>query len=119
MPWATERICAKGVLCVQSVAMLRNITTFHTVATAAVERTAGGGGGDAGKITYNVIKTRLADLLYKITSQKFEDPVEGEAAIKCASPAPSLPCPALCMGCIQAATFNCSLPALAEATTPQ
>ena len=81
--------------CAQSVGMLRNITTFHTVATAAVERTAGGGGGDAGKITYNVIKARLADLLYKITSQKFEDPVEGEAAIKCASPAPVLPCLAL------------------------
>jgi V-type H+-transporting ATPase subunit A len=65
----------------KSVAMLRNITTFHTVATAAVERTAGAG-GDGSKITYNVIKARLADLLYKITSQKFEDPSEGEAAIK-------------------------------------
>ena len=65
----------------QSVAMLRNITTFHTVATAAVERTAGTG---TNKITYNVIKARLADLLYKITSQKFEDPAEGEEPIKCA-----------------------------------
>ena len=66
--------------------MLRNITTFHTLATAAVERTAGGGGGDGQKITYNVIKSRLADLLYKITSQKFEDPAEGEEPIKCAPP---------------------------------
>ena len=65
----------------QSVAMLRNITTFHTLATAAVERTAGAAGGDQ-KITYNVIKNRLSDLLYKITSQKFEDPAEGEEAIK-------------------------------------
>ena len=71
----------------QSVAMLRNITTFHTLATAAVERTAGGG-GEGQKVTYNVIKSRLADLLYKITSQKFEDPAEGEEAIKCA---PMLP----------------------------
>ena len=61
--------------------MLRNITIFHTVATAAVERTAGSGGN---KITYNVIKARLADLLYKITSQKFEDPADGEEAVKCA-----------------------------------
>ena len=65
----------------QSVAMLRNITTFHTLATAAVERTAGAAGGDQ-KITYNVIKNRLSDLLYKITSQKFEDPAEGEDTIK-------------------------------------
>ena len=71
-------------MCAQSVCMLRNITTFHTLATAAVERTAGGGGGDGQKITYNVIKSRLADLLYKITSQKFEDPAEGEDAVKCA-----------------------------------
>ncbi len=68
-------------MCMQSVAMLRNITTFHTLATAAVERTAGAAGGDQ-KITYNVIKNRLSDLLYKITSQKFEDPSEGEDTIK-------------------------------------
>lgn len=72
---------------VQSVGMLRNITTFHTLATAAVERTAGAPAtGDGQRITYNVIKSRLADLLYKITSQKFEDPAEGEEAIKCAPP---------------------------------
>jgi V-type H+-transporting ATPase subunit A len=61
--------------------MLRNITTFHTLATAAVERTAGSG-GDRQRVSYNVIKSRLADLLYKITSQKFEDPAEGEETIK-------------------------------------
>ncbi len=72
---------------VQSVGMLRNITTFHTLATAAVERTAGAPAtGDGQRITYNVIKSRLADLLYKITSQKFEDPAEGEEVIKCALP---------------------------------
>ena len=47
------------------------------LATAAVERTAGAAGGDQ-KITYNVIKNRLSDLLYKITLQKFEDPAEGK-----------------------------------------
>ena len=80
----------------------------NTVATAAVERTAGAG-GDGSKITYNVIKARLADLLYKITSQKFEDPSEGEEAIKCAPPASNmLPSasrmlPAACPARVQAA----------------
>lgn len=68
-------------MCVQSVAMLRNITTFHNLATQAVERTASGG-AEGHKITYNVIKQRLGDLLYKITSQKFEDPADGEEAVK-------------------------------------
>lgn len=68
-----------GVL--QSVAMLRNITSFHHLAIQAVERTASGG-GEGQKITYNVIKQRLGDVLYKITSQKFEDPADGEEAVK-------------------------------------
>lgn len=65
----------------QSVGMLRNITTFHQLATQAVERTASSGGQ---KITFNVIKQRLSDTMYKITSQKFEDPADGEDQIKCA-----------------------------------
>lgn len=63
----------------QSVEMLKNIVTFHTLATNAVEKTAS---GDGQKVTFNIIKQRLGDLLYKITSQKFEDPAEGEEAIK-------------------------------------
>lgn len=65
----------------KSVEMLKNIVAFHTLATAAVERTAAGG-ADGQKITFNTIKQRLSELLYKITSQKFEDPDEGEEAIK-------------------------------------
>ena len=68
-------------MCVQSVAMLRNITSFHNLATQAVERTASGG-TEGHKITFNVIKQRLGDVLYKITSQKFEDPADGEEAVK-------------------------------------
>ena len=68
-------------VCMQSVAMLRNITTFHNLATQAVERTASGG-TEGHKITFNVIKQQLGDLLYKITSQKFEDPADGEEAVK-------------------------------------
>ena len=67
--------------CVQSVAMLRSITSFHNLATQAVERTASGG-AEGHKITFNVIKQRLGDVLYKITSQKFEDPADGEEAVK-------------------------------------
>ncbi|DBB18851.1 hypothetical protein WJX82_009529 [Trebouxia sp. C0006] len=65
----------------KSVAMLRSITSFHNLATQAVERTASGG-TEGHKITFNVIKQRLGDVLYKITSQKFEDPADGEEAVK-------------------------------------
>lgn len=71
----------------KSVDMLRNMITFYTAANDAVERTASGGSGTAGaegggRVTYNVIKARLGDLLYKLSSQKFEDPAEGEEALK-------------------------------------
>lgn len=71
----------------KSVDMLRNMITFYTAANDAVERTASGGSGSAGaegggRVTYNVIKARLGDLLYKLSSQKFEDPAEGEEALK-------------------------------------
>ena len=65
----------------QSVDMLKNIVAFHRLATAAVERTSSGG-GDSQKITFNIIKQRLGDLMYKITAQKFEEPSEGEEAIR-------------------------------------
>ncbi|KAG6764966.1 hypothetical protein POTOM_028980 [Populus tomentosa] len=44
----------------------------------AVER---GAGMDGQKITYSLIKHRLGDLFYRLVSQKFEDPAEGEAAL--------------------------------------
>jgi hypothetical protein len=54
----------------KSVDMLRNMIAFYTAANEAVERTAAGGGAGAeagvGKITFNVIKARLGDLLYKL-----------------------------------------------------
>ena len=63
----------------KSVWMLRNITLFHTLSTAAVERPANSEGQ---KLTFGTIRARLADLMYKITSQKFEDPADGEATLK-------------------------------------
>jgi V-type H+-transporting ATPase subunit A len=65
----------------KSVGMLRNIMAFHEAANAAIERTASGG-GDAGRVTFSVIKSRLGDVLYKLSSQKFEDPSDGEEALK-------------------------------------
>eukprot|EP00898_Chlorokybus_atmophyticus_P005867 jgi/Chlat1/6281/Chrsp44S05865 len=64
----------------KSVWMLRNITTFHTCATTALERaiSAAVGTGEGSKLTFNVIRNRLADIMYRIISQKFEDPAEGE-----------------------------------------
>lgn len=59
----------------KSVEMMRNIATFHRLATAAVEKTASGN-AEGAKITLNVIKQRMGDVLYKLTSQKFEDPSE-------------------------------------------
>ncbi|KAI5054127.1 hypothetical protein GOP47_0030980, partial [Adiantum capillus-veneris] len=62
----------------KSVWMMRNIIHFSTLANQAVER---GAGADGQKITYNIIKQRLGDLIYRLVSQKFEDPAEGEAAL--------------------------------------
>jgi V-type H+-transporting ATPase subunit A len=58
--------------------MLKNICAFHTLANGAVEKTAGGEGA---KITFNVIKARMGDLMYRVASQKFEDPADGEPAV--------------------------------------
>ncbi|PSS07234.1 V-type proton ATPase catalytic subunit A like [Actinidia chinensis var. chinensis] len=62
----------------KSVWMMRNIVHFYTLANQAVER---GAGMDGQKITYSLIKHRLGDLFYRLVSQKFEDPAEGEEAL--------------------------------------
>ncbi|KAG0583743.1 hypothetical protein KC19_3G159700 [Ceratodon purpureus] len=59
----------------KSVWMMRNIVHFNTLANQAVERAAGSEGQ---KITYNIIKQRLSDLIYRLVSMKFEDPADGE-----------------------------------------
>ncbi|MEW5299013.1 MAG: hypothetical protein WDW36_002069 [Sanguina aurantia] len=65
----------------KSVEMMRNIVHFHHLATAAVEKTAAGN-AEGQKITFNVIKQRMGDTLYKLTTQKFEDPSEGEEVMR-------------------------------------
>jgi V-type H+-transporting ATPase subunit A len=66
--------------------MLRNILAFHESALAALERCGGasGSGGNASgaRLSYGVIRTRLADLLHKLSAQKFDDPADGEAALR-------------------------------------
>eukprot|EP01110_Echinostelium_bisporum_P008067 TRINITY_DN2971_c0_g1_i1.p1 TRINITY_DN2971_c0_g1~~TRINITY_DN2971_c0_g1_i1.p1 ORF type:complete len:623 (+),score=261.23 TRINITY_DN2971_c0_g1_i1:24-1892(+) len=57
--------------------MLRNIILFFTLAQKAVES----GSSDTKKITWNHIRSSMNDLIYKITSMKFADPHDGEAAV--------------------------------------
>ena len=64
----------------KTVEMLRNIIAFYECASAAVGRAGGAAGG--GKVTFNLIKARLGDLLYKLSSQKFEEPSQGEEVVK-------------------------------------
>ena len=63
----------------KSIAMLKNIVLFYDLANAAVERTQM---TDGAKITFNVIQARMGDLMYRIASQKFEDPADGEDVVK-------------------------------------
>jgi len=61
----------------KSVWMLRNIITFYTQAQKAVEQNA----NSDRKVTWNHIKNQLNDLIFKITSMKFQDPADGEPAL--------------------------------------
>ena len=55
-----------------------NCSVFHS---QAVERSSSST-SDGQKITFNMIKSRLGDLMYKITAQKFEDPADGEDKVR-------------------------------------
>jgi len=57
----------------KTVWILRNIITFFHQATRVVENSAADN-----RITLGIIKNHLGDLIYKITSQKFELPSDGE-----------------------------------------
>jgi V-type H+-transporting ATPase subunit A len=59
----------------KAVWMMRNIITFHRLALQAVEAA-----GDK-KITLHAIKQAMSNTIYKVTSQKFEDPKEGQEAL--------------------------------------
>lgn len=59
----------------KTVGILRNMIFFHEQATHAVEIT-------SSQITWNKIKDSMGDIVYKLSSMKFEDPVDGEEALK-------------------------------------
>ncbi|OAJ44515.1 V-type proton ATPase catalytic subunit A [Batrachochytrium dendrobatidis JEL423] len=59
----------------KTVGMLRNMMFFYDQAIHVVE-------ASAGAVTWAKIRDSLGDMLYKLSSMKFEDPADGEAAIK-------------------------------------
>jgi len=56
--------------------MLRNMMHFYTLAQKAVES-----GNDDKKITLAMIKNQMGDIIYKISSMKFQDPKNGQEAV--------------------------------------
>lgn len=59
--------------------MLRNMIGLYDMARHAVETTA----QSENKITWNVIKEAMGNILYQLSSMKFKDPVkDGEEKIK-------------------------------------
>ncbi|KAI9274620.1 V-type proton ATPase catalytic subunit A [Phascolomyces articulosus] len=54
--------------------MLRNMIGFYTHATHVVEVS-------NNQITWSKIRESMSDILYKLSSMKFEDPADGEAAL--------------------------------------
>lgn len=63
----------------KTVGIMRNIIAFYEMARHGVESTA----QSDNKITWAVIRDSLGDIMYKLSSMKFKDPVkDGEANIK-------------------------------------
>lgn len=58
----------------KTVWLLRNMIGFYTHATHAVEVT-------SNQITWAKIRDSMGDLIYKLSSMKFEDPADGEAVL--------------------------------------
>jgi len=54
--------------------LMKNIVLFFNLSVKAIENSA----GSDNKITFNIIKNRLGDLLHKLSSQKFQKPSDGE-----------------------------------------
>jgi V-type H+-transporting ATPase subunit A len=54
--------------------LMKNIVLFFNLGVKAIENSA----GSDNKITYNTIKSKLGDLMHKLSSQKFQKPSDGE-----------------------------------------
>merc|ERR1711977_16854 len=73
----------------KSVWLMRNIVTFNRLANDCIEKNLQAhrinkdakGGVMKGRLNYQIIKQRLGDLLYRLSTQKFEDPADGEKAL--------------------------------------
>ncbi|KAI9356300.1 ATP synthase alpha/beta family, nucleotide-binding domain-containing protein [Zopfochytrium polystomum] len=59
----------------KTIGMLRNLMGFYDQATHAVE-------ASSNQITWNKIRDQMGDILHKLSSMKFENPADGEAALK-------------------------------------
>lgn len=59
----------------KTVGMLRNMMAFYDHSTRVVEAT-------SNQITWAKIKDTMGDMMYKLTSMKFEDPADGEEVIR-------------------------------------
>lgn len=59
----------------KTVGMLRCMMGFYDAATRAVETS-------GGQLTWARIRDSMGDVVYKLSSMKFEDPLDGEEAIK-------------------------------------
>lgn len=63
----------------KTVGMLKNIIAFYDMARHSVESTA----QSENKITWAIIRDQMNDIIYKLSSMKFKDPVkDGERKIK-------------------------------------
>jgi len=60
----------------KTVWQLRNIITFYTLAQKAVESSS-----DEKKVSWSTIKNHMGELLYALTSMKFQDPATGQEAV--------------------------------------
>ncbi|KAJ3111887.1 H(+)-transporting V1 sector ATPase subunit A [Phlyctochytrium bullatum] len=59
----------------KTVGMLRNLVTFYDLATHTVE-------ASSNQVTWAKMRESLGDLLYKLSSMKFEDPADGMEVLK-------------------------------------
>jgi len=61
----------------KTVGMMRNLIRFYNLAQQSISKSS-----DDSKITFNTIKTSMGDLMYKLSSMKFQDPADGEEHVK-------------------------------------
>ncbi len=59
----------------KTVALLRNMMLFNDLAVHVLEAA-------AGTLTWARVKDTVGDLMYKLSSMKFEDPADGEEVLR-------------------------------------